>query len=382
MLPCPLLISLIKWVDFAQRRSNTSQRTQLYRLNPGDGQDRGKNSISYFYYMADWKCKLKRKDLTGNQFGKLRVMKMQYGVEIGTRKRTMCLCSCDCGNTVLVTMDALTSHAKTSCGCDSVERRRIKLRKDLTGMKFGRLSVISMDWSQRPAKAFCECECGNHITVIAAQLSYGKTQSCGCLQAERASMSNTKDWTSITSRYGVRFIKQEKQNKSGQWLWRCECGLCGREFVALPAKVMNGHISSCGCRKKSSREQLIRNELVRFSATFKEQYSFSDCKDKQPLLFDFAVFSEGQLLCLIEYDGKQHYVQIPMFGGKTEFDAACRRDRIKDAYCKENNIRLIRLPYTLSDEEIRSKVRDIIIRRDCNTIISNSNGSAVLPGVG
>lgn len=332
--------------------------------------------------MADWKYKLKRKDLTNAVFGKLKVLKMHYGVQIGTRKRTMCLCLCDCGNTAMITMDALTSNKRTSCGCDTNERRSKNPRKDLTGKRYGKLTVISMDWSRRPAKAFCQCDCGNYTEVIAAQLNYGRTQSCGCLQAERASLSNTKDWNSVISPHGVRFIKQERLNDAGQWLWRCECGLCGRQFVALPAKIMNGHISSCGCRRQSSKEQLIRNELHQMGAQFKEQFSFPDCKDKQALLFDFAIFDNDQLLCLIEYDGKQHYTPVPIFGGEGEFEAAKRRDRIKDAYCIKNNIRLIRLPYTLTDEEIKEKVRDIIIRRDCNTVISNNNSSAVLPMVG
>lgn len=277
----------------------------------------------------------------------------------------------------MIPADSMKS--RVSCGCDAPERRKEKLRKDLTGMSFGRLRVVAMKWSERPARAECVCECGNTVTVIAAQLTSGKTQSCGCLQAERASASNTKSWENIISSHGVELIRQEKLNPAGQWIWRCRCGLCGKEFSALPAKIMNGHVTSCGCRRNSSREELIRHELIKAGVVFKEQFSFQDCKDKQVLFLDFAVFSGDRVDCLIEYDGKQHYVPIPLFGGEPAFESAKRRDSIKDLYCKTNNIPLIRLPYSLSDEEIRDKVRDIVIRRDCNTSISNNGGSAVLP---
>lgn len=116
-------------------------------------------------------------------------------------------------------------------------------------MTFGKLKVLEMDWSARPTYSICKCECGDIVRVRSAQLTAGKTMSCGCLQAQRASQANTKDWTGHISAYGVKMVSQSKMNQSGQWLWECECGLCGTHFDALPAKVANGHITSCGCRR-------------------------------------------------------------------------------------------------------------------------------------
>lgn len=58
--------------------------------------------------------------------------------------------------------------------------------KDLTGRKFGRLSVIALDtrkWdkSGRPRLYwYCECDCGGNTVVVGSSLSQGLTQSCGC----------------------------------------------------------------------------------------------------------------------------------------------------------------------------------------------------------
>lgn len=275
------------------------------------------------------------------------------------RLRTKCRCTCECGNQVVTTADSL-KRTKTSCGCDTKQRRIDALRKDLTGQRFNRLVVEKMLWECRPTRAVCRCDCGNTIVVIGAGLTSGKTGSCGCFQKDRTSEGTTKDWSGIVSPNGIKFLRQSRRNTKGQWLWDCVCGVCGNEFVALPAKIMNGHITSCGCRKRSSKEDMIRSFLDSCGVEFAEQYRFPDCKDKYTLPFDFAIMSKQSVIALVEYDGQQHYKAISCFGGQSGFNDTVRRDRIKDDYCQSNNINLLRLPYTLTDDEIKSKLLDII----------------------
>lgn len=61
----------------------------------------------------------------------------------------------------------------------------------------------------------------------------------------------------------------------------------------------------------------------------------------------------------IEYDGKQHFEPIKYFGGITKFEYQKNNDQIKDDYCSKNGIRLMRLPYTLSKEDIKEKIISI-----------------------
>jgi len=67
-------------------------------------------------------------------------------------------------------------------------------------------------------------------------------------------------------------------------------------------------------------------------------------KNKE-LRFDFAVFENNSLLCLIEYQGEQHYQVVDIFDGETGFKQRQLNDQKKRDYCDKNNIYLLEIPY-------------------------------------
>jgi len=106
----------------------------------------------------------------------------------------------------------------------------------------------------------------------------------------------------------------------------------------------------------SKGEKEIENWLQSQNIKYEKEYTFKDCKDKHVLRFDFAIFNDiGELLLLIEYDGLQHFESIEYYGGEKEFENLKKRDEIKDEFCDENNIRLIRVnPYNSNISNICS----------------------------
>lgn len=87
---------------------------------------------------------------------------------------------------------------------------------DLTGMRFGRLVVISGGGSNKEGRALwvCNCDCGSEKLALGKTLLSGKTRSCGCLHRE-SSMRNipktTKPLSSErTTRSGYIEIKTER----------------------------------------------------------------------------------------------------------------------------------------------------------------------------
>ena len=76
--------------------------------------------------------------------------------------------------------------------------------KDLTGLKFGRLTVLKRTENNKYGTAMwiCECECGNSTIVASTMLNNGNTKSCGCYAKEIRKSINTKH-----NYYGTRLYK-------------------------------------------------------------------------------------------------------------------------------------------------------------------------------
>ena len=302
---------------------------------------------------------MNKKDLVGNKYGKLTVTKMLYNYN--DTKRTKCLCDCDCGKQNILREPYALEHASySSCGCGRKDYIIKSCGKDIVGQRFGRLLVLDILWEEDPPKVRCLCDCGKVVILIKKDVQSGHTKSCGCLKSEIFKELNNVDYTNIISDYGIIIRRKVRKNDKGQSLWECEC-FCGKIFIDIPARIMNGHVRSCGCLKQSAREMLIENFLKDNNIQYIPQYSFPDLKSNKNyvLHFDFAIFVNN-IIKLIEYDGEQHFYPIDFFGGEECFKEAKERDILKNEYCKRNNINLLRLNYLMSEQEIRDKIRNII----------------------
>lgn len=132
--------------------------------------------------------------------------------------------------------------------------------------------------------------------------------------------------------------------------WYCKCD-CGGTTIVNSSNLLNGHTKSCGCID-SVGEMIISKYLKSHHIKYDKEYTFDGCKDKHKLPFDFCVYDDNlNIIALIEYDGIQHFKAV-RFNGMTEEDAEAsfmkcvEHDKIKDNFCKLNNIKLIRIKYT------------------------------------
>ena len=100
------------------------------------------------------------------------------------------------------------------------------------------------------------------------------------------------------------------------------------------------HIRGHGCPvcKESSGELTINEILTKKGINFFRQYRFKECKNELPLPFDFYL---PELKICIEYDGKQHFEESSIYYSPK----IIINDEIKTLYCKNNGIRIVRIPY-------------------------------------
>lgn len=302
----------------------------------------------------EWKALLMSnfKDLTGMKFNRFTVVGKCE--ERNKQGAILWLCVCDCGNERKVISASLKNGNSKSCGClqrEKVVEMNKEKKVDMSGMKIGRLTVINSVGVNKHGNHvwLCKCDCGNEKTIPQGRLVSEKDRemSCGCA---------VKDIVSETGRkYGGRNFEDISGGEFGRltvierdWsikknpVYFCKCS-CGGLIVAKGKLLKNGHVSSCGCLKSKAEEE-VEKLLLGLNVFYKKQYRFDDCRNINPLPFDFCVLNEeGRIICLIELDGSQHFIQ---YKNRSELEYVKNNDRIKNKYCKNKNLKLLRIPYT------------------------------------
>lgn len=104
------------------------------------------------------------------------------------------------------------------------------------------------------------------------------------------------------------------------------------------------HLQGNGCPNcsESKGEKIIAKYLDKNNISYYRQHKFDDCKNIFQLPFDFYI---PKYRTCIEFDGKQHYEPADFFGGIEAFEKLKTNDRIKDDYCEDNFINIIRIRY-------------------------------------
>lgn len=203
-------------------------------------------------------------------------------------------------------------------------------------------------------------ECGNGFITTISAVKNGHCKSCGCKQKAAIAQlgrDSAKDLTGQKSGFLTALNRTGRQyEKRGTYYWRCYCD-CGQNCPLLEndryCEVIVSDFTSKHTTKSpkcglSSGELAINNILTSLGVLFETQYKFDDCVNPDTnvkLPFDF--YLPDYNTC-IEFDGEQHFKYKNNHGWNTKenYEKTKHRDEIKNKYCLENDINLIRIPYT------------------------------------
>lgn len=231
---------------------------------------------------------------------------------------------------------------------------------DLVNQIFGKLTVLrEVPRAERKNDKIveweCQCECGTIIRVRTSYLTSGHTKSCGCYRAESMAKIMSNDISN--QRFGklIALEPTKERASDGSIMWRCQCD-CGNVTYVNTHSLKSKTIQSCGCQR-SRGESKINQLLFNLNLNYQTQFWYKDLKDKTYLYFDFAILdNDKNIICLIEYQGEQHYLDIPFLNS----NITKKHDQMKKEYCQRNNIRLIEIPYydfdKLNEQYILDKI--------------------------
>ena len=304
----------------------------------------------------------------GEKYGRLTIIdKAPFQIGPNGKKRRMVKCECDCKNHTIIicSLSNLRQGHTKSCGCLKSEIISKNKSLNLKGKRFGRLLVLKRigtyeSKGHKQSLWECKCDCGNTINLPAGSLVKGLTKSCGCLSQEHlkkfGDFFKTKKKKDITgNKYGkltALYLNEKltKEKNDKQSYWHCKCD-CGNEVDVRLGNLQSGDCQSCGCIK-SKGEMKIQIILKELNISFKKEKRFSKCKLKSMLPFDF--YLPDYNLC-IEFQGEQHFSPVAFKGSrkdperikkaKRNFGQQIKRDNIKRKFCKNNNIKLLEIPY-------------------------------------
>ena len=272
-------------------------------------------------------------------------------IKLSGQRKKMYICQCQCGN-----IRSVDAYKVTHCNyqhCNQCKHKLFPTKTNMIGKTFHHLTVIERAPNKiQPNGSHkimyqCRCDCGNIITVSSSHLKSGHTTSCGCAKLKIMQQLLVKDLTG--QQFGKLTVVEKGPIKNHRQHWICKCE-CGNKVLVSSRLLLLHQKQSCGCLSSAAEHQFAQY-LIKNNYKFQQQYTFEECKDKRKLPFDFAIFNNESLMMLVELNGEQHYAPFTYCGENKEikqknFQDRIKKDKIKVAYCEENNIPLLIIKYS------------------------------------
>lgn len=200
-----------------------------------------------------------------------------------------------------------------------------------------------INMSTKNLKIICGC-CGEEFVTSLASIKSGDglCKKCGIKKYSNSQkLSIAEVERRINSVNGNVLLNPNDYIKYSECNLKIKCGECGDIFYTSLANYE--YFQKIRCDKCSQKISIPERKTMEFleknNIFYKYNYTFNGCKDKRLLPFDF--FLEKYNL-IIEIDGEHHY--HPKWG-EEQFKMIKYHDGIKNKYCEDNEIKLLRIPF-------------------------------------
>lgn len=253
----------------------------------------------------------------------------------------------ECGKQILVTPhDFLRGHGCALCS----DKKRLENNKNHNKNRFlerllersgGRIILMGNWTNSTEPTMFYDSECGTWYKAIPNSVDKSFHFACPRCIVRSKPKDDKVFQKEVRELYGEEYTFLEKY-KNATTKIECQHNICGYVWKIQPNNFLTGY--GCPRCSQSHGEKAIEKWLSQNNYDFIPQKIFPACRDKRPLPFDFFL---PQYNLAIEYDGEQHYKPFRHFGGEEKYGIRRNHDLMKNKYCADNNINLLRIPYTV-----------------------------------
>ena len=219
------------------------------------------------------------------------------------------LCRCDCGTERYVLERSLLYGRSGSCGCATIENSIKTNSYELTGQKYGNLTVLYKE-QDHPKDSrggvwwHCKCVCGKECDVLASILVAGRKTHCGCKTGPPHYYY--KDITGQVFNRLTALHPTIDRSIKGQVVWHCKCE-CGNEVDVCYNELVHGNLQSCGCKKKEHDEQM-QSFLTRFDGTSLDLIKSKKLPTNNTSGVKGVYFQKGKWIAKIVFQKKQFHL--------------------------------------------------------------------------
>lgn len=227
----------------------------------------------------------------------------------------------------------------------------------IIGDKKNRLTICDRapNTTSKKARVICKCDCGKYTVVNHQDFKEGRVKSCGCYSKEVRSEIGKKsfiDFSKPENNNNPFYEYIEPTDKRFSWsdcvVWKVKCRKCGAEYFSIPKELISTtgakRMNPCKCWKTFSvGVHKIITILEANNISYEMEKKFDTCLSPKGCELPFDFFLPDYNI-LIEYDGQQHF-QIAFGQSEKKLIKQQEYDKIKNEWCKNNNIVLIRIPY-------------------------------------
>ena len=276
--------------------------------------------------------------------GKCRVIKYHSGNDIEMQ--------CQCGNIYHVAANNLFKQGQKQyqcpqCGREQSAKNHQKEDEYMAVLENRGLSLLG-EYKGCKKTSYYKTNDGYYVMSSLYNIKHGVNIADSLFDRRNIyAMDNVKNW--ISKHYNNTDIISDKfTDVRAKYLFRCK--ECAHVFERNLSHVMTSDsLLDCPiCNKNISHGELaIVDWLDKNQIKYEQQKTFTGCQNKNLLKFDFYL---PDFNCVVEVDGEQHYKPV-RFGGMSidkanqEFESAKIRDSIKNRYCKQHGINLVRISY-------------------------------------
>lgn len=212
--------------------------------------------------------------------------------------------------------------------CSGKKKLNINVANEIALERGGR--CLSLDYINCDSLLQWEC---SKLHTWRASLNNIKNCKSWCPECTGVTKWTIEELDEIAIKNGGRCLSTEYINSQTHLEWIC---CYNHKWLAIPNSIVRG--SWCPTCNISRGERMIADWLTNNNISFVPQYSFPNSRYS----YDFYIPSTRWL---IEFDGLQHFKEVPFFHDKVSFERRQEIDREKTFMAYNNEISLLRIHY-------------------------------------